>query len=173
MWVWSLGRSPAGGHGDLLQYSCLRNSLERGAWWPTVYGVARSRTRLKQLTHTLLGTMMEPAPGSWVEPVWCTLVRVHPPLLLWLWAETTHLSSFFSVALNISQRDHKLIHPPATYRHSTEPSGFLPRLLTLPCHSAPFSSCPSSPSSVGVSEWVARAQTWCLVCDSFAPGDSE
>ena len=38
------GRSPGGGNGNSLQYSCLENS--RGAWWATVYGVTRSRTRL-------------------------------------------------------------------------------------------------------------------------------
>ena len=49
------GRSPGGGHGNPLQYSCLENSLDRGAWWATVHGVADSRTRLKRLsTHTYI-----------------------------------------------------------------------------------------------------------------------
>ena len=30
------GRSPGGGHGNLLQYSCLENPIDRGAWWATV-----------------------------------------------------------------------------------------------------------------------------------------
>ena len=33
------GRSPGGGHGNLLQYSCLENPMDRGAWWATVHGV--------------------------------------------------------------------------------------------------------------------------------------
>ena len=37
-------RSPEGGHGNPLQYSCLRNSMDRGAWWATVHGVAKSGT---------------------------------------------------------------------------------------------------------------------------------
>ena len=46
------GRSPGGGHGNSLQYSCLENPMDRGAWRAIVHGVARSRTRLKQLsTH--------------------------------------------------------------------------------------------------------------------------
>ena len=41
-----LGRSAGGGHGNPLQYSCLENSMDRGAWWATVHGVAKSWTRL-------------------------------------------------------------------------------------------------------------------------------
>ena len=37
-----LGRSPGGVHGNLLQYSCLENPKERGAWQATVHGVIRS-----------------------------------------------------------------------------------------------------------------------------------
>ena len=41
------GRSPGGGHGNPLQYSCLENPMDRGAWRATVPGVAKSRTQLK------------------------------------------------------------------------------------------------------------------------------
>ena len=41
-----LGRSPGGGNGNLFQYSCLENPTDRGAWWATVHGVAKSRTQL-------------------------------------------------------------------------------------------------------------------------------
>ena len=44
------GRSPGGGHGNPLQYSCLENSMDRGAWQVTVRRMAKSRTRLKQLS---------------------------------------------------------------------------------------------------------------------------
>ena len=39
-----LGRSPGGGHGNPLQYSCLENSMDRGAWQAIVHGVTKSRT---------------------------------------------------------------------------------------------------------------------------------
>ena len=39
-------------NGNPLQYSCLENPMDGGAWWAAVYGVAKSRNRLKQLTHT-------------------------------------------------------------------------------------------------------------------------
>ncbi len=47
-----LGRSPGGGHGTSLQYSCLENPMDRGAWWATVHGVAKSRIRLSDFTFT-------------------------------------------------------------------------------------------------------------------------
>ena len=40
------GRSPGEGNGTPLQHSCLENPMDRGAWWATVHGVAKSRTRL-------------------------------------------------------------------------------------------------------------------------------
>ena len=39
-----LGRSPGGGHGNSLQYLCLENPMDRGAWWATVHGVTESDT---------------------------------------------------------------------------------------------------------------------------------
>ena len=40
------GRFPRGGNGNPLQYSCLENPVNRGAWWAIVHGVAKSWTRL-------------------------------------------------------------------------------------------------------------------------------
>ena len=40
------GRYPGEGNGNPLQYSCLENSMDRGAWWATVHGVAKSGTQL-------------------------------------------------------------------------------------------------------------------------------
>ena len=40
------GRSPGGGNGNPLQYSCLGNPMDREAWWATVHGVPKSQTRL-------------------------------------------------------------------------------------------------------------------------------
>ena len=41
-----LGRSPGEGNGYPFQYSCLENSMDRGAWWAIVHRVAKSRTHL-------------------------------------------------------------------------------------------------------------------------------
>ena len=44
------GRSPGEGSGNPLQYSCLESPMDRGAWWATVHGVAKSRTQLSDFT---------------------------------------------------------------------------------------------------------------------------
>ena len=44
------GRSLGEGNGNPLQYSCLENPMDRGAWWATVHGVAKSRTRLSKFS---------------------------------------------------------------------------------------------------------------------------
>ena len=51
MWLhpW-VRRSPGGGHGSPLQYSCLENPMDRGAWWAMVHGVTKSGTRRKRLS---------------------------------------------------------------------------------------------------------------------------
>ena len=46
------GRSAGEGNGNSLQYSCLENTRDGGAWWAAVYGVSQSWTRLKQLSSS-------------------------------------------------------------------------------------------------------------------------
>ena len=53
-----LGRSPGGGNGNALQYSCLENSMDRRAWQATGHGVANSQTQLRGGTETAVA-----APG--------------------------------------------------------------------------------------------------------------
>ena len=49
-WVRSLGRNPGEENGNLLQYSCLENPMDRGAWWATVHSVTKSQTQLSDFT---------------------------------------------------------------------------------------------------------------------------
>ena len=50
-----LGRSPGGGHGNPLQYFCLENPLDRGAWRATVHRIVKRWTQLNRLsTHTCM-----------------------------------------------------------------------------------------------------------------------
>ena len=52
-WVRSLGLedSAGEGNGNPLQYSCLENPMDGGAWWATVYGVAKSQTQLSDFSY--------------------------------------------------------------------------------------------------------------------------
>ena len=54
-WIQFLGAEdpPGEGNGNPLQYSCLENPMDRGAWLATVHGVAKSRTRLSNFTYWL------------------------------------------------------------------------------------------------------------------------
>ena len=53
VWINScMNSSPGEGSGTLLQYSCLENPMDGGAWWAAVHGVAGSRTWLSELTFT-------------------------------------------------------------------------------------------------------------------------
>ena len=60
-----LGRSPGGGNGNPLQYSCLENPMDRQAWWATVHGVTKSLTRLSNLPFTF--TLTHQLPGKLAE----------------------------------------------------------------------------------------------------------
>ena len=64
--IHELGRSSKGGHGNLLQYSCLKNPMDSRAWRAIVHGVTKSQTRLKQLCmHTGICLV----PGFKLNPV--------------------------------------------------------------------------------------------------------
>ena len=49
-----LGRSPGEGNGNPLQYPCLKNPMDRGAWYATVHGVAESGTQLSDFAFLLM-----------------------------------------------------------------------------------------------------------------------
>ena len=70
-----LGKSPGEENDHPLQYSCLENSMDRGAWTATVHSVAKSWTRLKQLStqHTSL------PPAPWLPPDF----SLHIPFPVW------------------------------------------------------------------------------------------
>ena len=60
MWVRSLGQedSPGVGNGNPLQYPCVGNPMDRGAWRATVHGAAKRRTRLSTHYTTVSGTIL-------------------------------------------------------------------------------------------------------------------
>ena len=74
-----LGRSPGKGNGNPVQYSCLENSMDRGAWQATVHGVAKSCTWLIEHTCT------HSHPLIWqfdFNVFWCRFLGIHPSCYL-------------------------------------------------------------------------------------------
>ena len=53
------GRYSGEGNGNPLWYSCLENPMDGGAWWATVHGVAKSRTRLSYLAFTFMSNKVD------------------------------------------------------------------------------------------------------------------
>ena len=63
------GRSPGGGHGNPLQYSCLENPMDRGARRALVHRVTKSRTRPKRLSMHARGYFtLRPARATFLRP---------------------------------------------------------------------------------------------------------
>ena len=84
-----LGRSPGGGHGNPLQYSCLENPMDRGAWWATAHGVAKSQTRLmvtEHITHLIINST-----------IYIYIYICHTFMILLMW---THGYIFNSLVFN-------------------------------------------------------------------------
>ena len=52
------GRSPGEGNSNPLQYSCLENLMDGGAWWATVHGITKSRTPLSDFTFSFTAYML-------------------------------------------------------------------------------------------------------------------
>ena len=69
--VSGLGRSPGGGYGNPLQYSCLENPMDRGTWWATIHREAKSQTRLKRLSTHARSCILYCLPYT-ACPTWVT-----------------------------------------------------------------------------------------------------
>ena len=62
------GRSPGGGNGNPLRYSCLENPMDRGAWWTTVHGVTKSQPELSDYTNTeSVHDSFSSSPRQWLD----------------------------------------------------------------------------------------------------------
>ena len=77
-----LGRCLGERNGNPLQYSCLENSMDRGAWWATVYGVAKSWTQLREQATTVVSITFLLVTWAWCKLLgdpgpWQGLGRAH------------------------------------------------------------------------------------------------
>ena len=70
------GRSPGGGNGNSLQYSCLENPMDGGAWQATTHGLTKSQTRLKRLSMTdfTFFTFKISSSACEASPTFCKLI---------------------------------------------------------------------------------------------------
>ena len=64
------GRSPGEGNGNPLQYSCLENPMDEGAWWATVHGVEKSRTQLSYFTFSFTFAMKRGEKSWHISSMW-------------------------------------------------------------------------------------------------------
>ena len=70
-WIPGSGRSPGKGNGNPLQYSCLENPMDGGAWWATVHGVAKSRTPQQLHFHFQFSSVTQSCP-TLCDPMDCS-----------------------------------------------------------------------------------------------------
>ena len=119
-----LGRSSGIGNGNPLQYSCLENSMDRGAWWATVHGIAKSQTWLRDWSHTQMGecivnnghtlTLIVPlipqSPFLWWSGLESALITLTCSLLhelcLLKWAPPLDICHPLGLTLHSSHGDH-------------------------------------------------------------------
>ena len=67
-----LGTSPGEGNGNPLQYSCLENSMDRGAWPAIVHGVTKSQTWLSNQHFTFIHLLKSTEVVKWISYILCT-----------------------------------------------------------------------------------------------------
>ena len=103
------GRSPRGGHGNLLQYSCLENPMDRGAWWATVNRLTKSKAWLSDISSVqslsrvrLFVTPWTACPGLPVYHQLLELTQTHVHQVGDA-IQPSHPLSFPSPAFNLSQ----------------------------------------------------------------------
>ena len=102
-----LGRSPGGGHGNLLQHSCLENPMDRRAWQATVHRISENLTRPKWLcTHTFIGSQTN---GIKLFNILCYVLICCVNLLI---------TYFLSYLLNIKQHKNTVLWRFSSPTHS-------------------------------------------------------
>ena len=119
--VRSLGREhpPGEGNGNPLQYSCLENPMDGGAWWATVHGVAKSRTRLSDFPLWLICVIIHLS-----KPIEYTPPRVNSEVSYGLWVVQLSSVQFSRSVVSDSLRPHESQHarppcpPPTPWVHS-------------------------------------------------------
>ena len=85
------GRYPGGGNGNPIQYSCLENSMDRGAWQAAVHEVTKSWMCLSNWAHTKKNLYITDITGPHPDSLYHTSPSI--PWPLWCWLLPAHISS--------------------------------------------------------------------------------
>ena len=134
------GRSPGEGNGNPLQYCCLENSRGRGAWWATVPGGTKSRTRRKRPSRH----MLEDCVGGGALPSRTTADTTQPSQHAF-WSGLTSASDSFSVIRELlpsradTQENSLVVPSPSACVLQTAHSHL--RLVFCPIHQGKCSCC--------------------------------
>ena len=107
--ILGLGRSPGGRNGNPLQYSCLKKPMNRGTWWATVHGVAKSQTWLKWLSMyalhlKCLQNVSKNRLNNWLENDTASWIRwkVLPPSIPVFMMIIKHTEIFWYYIMNFN-----------------------------------------------------------------------
>ena len=114
MWVWTLDQEdPLEKHGNPLQNSCLKNLMDREAWWDTIHRVAKSERQLKQLSTHVCKILKLPTNKSLGQRAFSDDYQHREELtsillkLSWKTKEEVMLSSQYYTASNFHTKTHK------------------------------------------------------------------
>ena len=114
MWVWTLDQEdPLEKHGNPLQNSCLKNLMDREAWWDTIHRVAKSERQLKQLSTHVCKILKLPTNKSLGQRAFSDDYQHREELtsillkLSWKTKEEVMLSSQYYRASNFHTKTHK------------------------------------------------------------------
>ena len=156
------------GNGNPLQYSCLENPRDRGAWWAAIYGVTRSRTRLKRLSSSSLPLGSCILPASFSSPrlansklCFGTELNCYPPLepAIALWPFPT-LLPIHSQVFYIMQLPHFVTYISGGLLTSTPLDCYTVR--KEPVHSGHFSAIVVALRKLSVfREWIELTRIVC------------
>ena len=140
-----LGRSLGGGHGNPLQYSCLENPMDRGAWRATVHSVAKSRTWLKLLSTHAQDICFQ-SNTSLRKSTWSVVNlerRVVVKALLFSYAFKTDVNQLLHISRDRQTNQFSSVHfSRSSVSNSLQPHGL--QHVRLPCPSPTPGACSNS-----------------------------